>query len=313
MDCPRCLLTSESTQDVFRFFWPDQEIRAELREGAPCSFCEDVMRWLDPERLRQERDAFFARAKRPVFLAYSGGKDSTAALYHLRRELRVETVAVIFDNGFIPSEVLEYAERVCAALGAELVIDRERPGDERLPRGFARRLKVAFRGPRNDVCTVCSKTFLRRFHRIMGERGADSIVLGNNFWAHSPHTSGGAPPPYMTASWERALPDGRVARHLNLPFASRITHARILAILGEIGFHGAKFSGYTSNCVLSDFQDYVRARDGQRTDWGREYLSLEVASGFMTRAEALEKLARAEAQGFDAALMARIEADLARA
>ncbi|MCB9595684.1 MAG: hypothetical protein H6719_23380 [Sandaracinaceae bacterium] len=308
-ECPTCLLTSEASQDVFRFFWPDQEVRAALSADGPCSFCRDVARYLDPARLLAERDAFFERARRPVFLAYSGGKDSTAALHHLRRDLGVEVVAVLFDNGFIPDVVLEYARSVCDRLDAELVIDREPVGRERLQRGFARRLQVAFRGPRNDVCTVCSKTFLRRFHRMMVERGADSIALGNNFWSHSPHTSGHADPPHMTATWDRVLPGGEVLHNINLPFASRITLARTRAILDEIGFHDAKFTGYTSNCVLSDFQDHVRARDGQRTDWGREYLSLEVSAGYVTRAEALSMLDASRA-GPDEALMARIEAAL---
>lgn len=310
LECPSCLLTSESTQDVLRFFWPDHDVRAVLRPDGPCSFCEASARWLDPARLAAERDEVLARARRPVLLAYSGGKDSTAALHHLRRDLGVETLAVLFDNGFIPTAVLEYAARITAELGAELVIDREAPGRERLRAGFARRLRVAFRGPRNDVCAVCSKTFLRRFHRIARERGADTIVLGNNFWAHSPHTSGGAAPPWMTASWSRELADGATLWHLNLPFASRITRARTREILDEIGFHDARFTGYTSNCVLSDFQDHVRARDGQPTDWGREYLSLEVSAGYLTRAEALEELGRARGAA-DAALMARIERALA--
>ena len=309
MECPRCLLTSESNFDVLEFFWPGRGVRVNLAPDGPCSFCRDVDRYLDVDQLAEERDRFFEQARGPVFLAYSGGKDSTAALYHLRRELELPVVAVLFDNGFIPRAVLEYAQTVCAALDAELIIDREAEERERLPTGFARRLKVAFRGVRNDVCTACSKTFMSRFHRLMVERGSDSIVLGNNFWTHSPHTSGHAEPSHMLASWDKTLRDGRVVHNINLPFASRITYARTQEILDEIGFHRATFSGYTTNCVLSDFQDHVRERDGQTTDWGREYLSLEVSAGYITRDEARALLA-SDASGPDLELMARIEASL---
>ena len=309
MECPTCLLTDASKPEVLRYFWPEQDVVVELAEDGPCSFCRDVERYLDVDRLREERDEFFARAKRPIFLAYSGGKDSTATLYHLRRELDVPVIAVLFDNGFIPSEVLVYAQKVCDQLDAELIIDRQPGAGERLDRGFQRRLKVAFRGVRNDVCAPCSKTFMRRFHHMIIERGADSIVLGNNFWVHSPHTSGGEDPPFMTSTWDKRLLDGSVVHNINLPFASRITYGRTQEILAEIGFHQAAFRGYTTNCVLSDFQDYVREKDGQVTDWGREYLSLEVSSGYITRDEALAKLESA-AGGYDLELMKRIEASL---
>jgi len=309
MECSNCLLTSQSNLDVLEFFWPGRGLTVELAPDGPCSFCRDVAAYLDEDELAAERDQFFERATRPIFLAYSGGKDSTAALYHLRRELDLPVVAVLFDNGYIPSEVIDYAKRVCARLDAELIVDRQPPGKERLAVGFSRRLKVAFRGVRNDVCTACSKTFMSRFHRLVIERGSDSIVLGNNFWTHSPHTSGHSDPPTMRATWDKTLLSGEVVHNINLPFASRITYARTQEILEQVGFHEVSFSGYTTNCVLSDFQDHVRERDGQTTDWGREYLSLEVSSGYITREEALAKLG-SQVRGPDPELMRRIEATL---
>lgn len=309
--CPRCLLRSDSQLEVLRFFWPAREFELEVPPGRPCSFCADVERYLDRDALRAEREAFLADATGPLFLAYSGGKDSTAALYHLRRELDVPVVAVLFDNGFIPAAVIDYARGVCAELGAELIVDAGDGGPRRrLRRGFARRLRVAFRGPHNDVCAICGKTFMRRFRQIMAARGADSIALGNNFWVHSPHTSPpGVGPDRMTATHRATHPDGRTVRRIHLTFAASITHRRIQAILDEIGFHDAGFTGYTTNCVLSDFQDHTRERDGQRTDWSREYLSLEVSAGYIEREDALALLDRRPA--WDEELMARVGAAVA--
>lgn len=70
------------------------------------------------------------RGKGPVYdaiVAYSGGKDSTFILYHLKREHDLRLLAFLVDNDFVATQALVNARTVTAALGVDLVVFRPDP------------------------------------------------------------------------------------------------------------------------------------------------------------------------------------------
>src|SRR5262249_50157199 len=70
------------------------------------------------------------RGKGPVYdaiVAYSGGKDSSFILYHLKREYDLRLLAFLVDNDFVAAQAFVNARTVTAALGVDLVIYRPDP------------------------------------------------------------------------------------------------------------------------------------------------------------------------------------------
>jgi len=143
----------------------------------------------------------------------------------------------------------------------------------------------------------------------MSKRGSERLVTGDAIWAASPHTSKNLDDTYMRAVSKIQMEDGSIIRKMNFLFGARIKYQRVKEILQEIGFHSYEFKGYTTNCVLSDFQDYVRFANGDATDYGREYLSLEVTAGYLSQSDAMSILGRKKLDN-DHGLMSRIHDSL---
>lgn len=267
--CRTCLL-----YEGMRFFLHPHLARspaAPVRIGADgrCSFCtlwderfSHVM--LDAERQRFEDDA------RPVIVLFSGGKDSAAALVRTRR-LGKRTHALLFDNGFVPSAVIEQARRTCEQLGVPLWVER---GGVDLAPALAS-LDVTGRTP----CEACINAVWVHAVRRAQEIDAGYVVQGTNYYA----------------TWSlfpvgtRLLVDERLVIHL--PFVTRQTSADTLALLRSVGFEPAALTGVSSNCrVPEQVQDRVADALGHVPEL--EDLSLEILAGHLSRDEALETLRR---------------------
>lgn len=290
---------------ILDFFWPDQPFKIAFPAGKPCSFCADSFRFRNQAYLDAERDQFFKAAQGPIFLAYSGGKDSSAALIYLVKILGVKPIAVLYDNGFIPAGVKTFAHQLCSDLGVTFILTG--PEDfaaSRLRRSFFRAWQADFSGGKNDVCTLCSKAFSAAIYRIMESRGADSIILGNNFWTYSPHTNVPEDLPHMRATKTDKV-SGRPFHRLNLPFSVGFKYEVIQEMLQQVGFHSHRFASYTTNCVLNDFQDYIRSQSGNQSDLGLEYLSLEISAQFLSKDQALD-IAQKLGKNINQALMDKI-------
>lgn len=298
MSCTKCLLTADSSLEVLRFFWPGVKLKVAFSEGGLCTFCRDCEKYRNPQALDDEWEDFLGCAEGPIFVAYSGGKDSTATLYWAKQNITDRPIiAALYDNGFIPASVIRYAQEICRKLDVELLIDKPDDfSDSRLLRSFRRAQKGRFRGPRNDVCSFCSTAFNRRFDQLMQQRGANSRLTGNNFWTYSPHTALDHEredgPDHMLAVSVYEADDGQELQDCNLPFSRQLTYAYGQRVLAEVGFHDtAIFEGYTTNCILSDFQEHIRQKHGFAQGAGREYLSIEISANYISKEDAQAILA----------------------
>jgi amino acid adenylation domain-containing protein len=162
--CERCLLDST---------YP----RLSIEQGV-CSVC----RWF--ERARGVLDAYFgtpddlrelverarARSSRAAdcLLLFSGGKDSTYALYRLMEMgLRVQTFT--FDNGFISETAFDNIRRITSELGVEHVTG----GVTNMPAIFAESLRSD-----STVCSGCFRGLTAVSTSLAQERWIGTVLTG---------------------------------------------------------------------------------------------------------------------------------------
>jgi amino acid adenylation domain-containing protein len=99
-------------------------------------------------------------------LLYSGGKDSTYALYRLvSRGLRVLTFT--FDNGFISPDAFDNIKRICAALG----VDNITKSLSTMKQVFAESLRTE-----NNVCSGCFRALTSLSTKIAIEKRIPVVV-----------------------------------------------------------------------------------------------------------------------------------------
>ncbi|GAB3974192.1 hypothetical protein GCM10029978_055180 [Actinoallomurus acanthiterrae] len=126
--------------------------------------------WSEPEVLvRRLRAA--AEAGGPAhdcLLLFSGGKDSTYALYRLV-DLGLRVMTFTFDNGFISTTALRNVERVTAALGVEHVTAN---------RADQKRIFLESLQRHKSVCNGCFRSLLELSTELAHRRRIPTIVTG---------------------------------------------------------------------------------------------------------------------------------------
>ncbi|MCC7110669.1 MAG: 7-cyano-7-deazaguanine synthase [Deltaproteobacteria bacterium] len=250
-----------------------------IGDDGRCSFCALYEERFSPAFLGAERQRFEEDA-RPVLVLFSGGKDSAAAL---ARTLKMgkRAHALLFDNGFVPREVVEQAQRTCDRLGVPLFVER---GGADLAGALAQ-LDVNGRTP----CEACINAVWVHAARRARELDVSYVVQGTNYWA----------------TWSlfpvgtRLLVEDRMVIHL--PFVTHQSAEETRALLREVGFEPAELAGVSSNCRVPErVQERVAEALGHVPEL--EDLSLEVMVGHLSRAEAVETL-RQKAPGHRALLV----------
>lgn len=162
--CTRCLLTSA---------YPGVTVA----DGV-CSVCreydgyrDEVARYFgdEAELVRRVR-AHSTRAESgyDVLLLFSGGKDSTYALYRLL-DLGFRVLAFTFDNDYISPTAFENIRRITGNAGVDLEIGRTPVMDE----VFAESLRTD-----STVCTGCFRGLTAMSTRLAQERGIGVVVTG---------------------------------------------------------------------------------------------------------------------------------------
>lgn len=162
--CTRCLLTSA---------YPGVTVT-----GGVCSVCrefagyrDEVMRYFgDEAELVRRIKAHSTREKSgyDVLLLFSGGKDSTYALYRLL-DLGFRVLAFTFDNGYISPTAFSNIRRITAVAGVDLEIGSTPAMDE----VFAESLRAD-----STVCTGCFRGLTAMSTRLAEQRGIGVVVTG---------------------------------------------------------------------------------------------------------------------------------------
>jgi len=127
-------------------------------------------------RSLDELDDLFANARLKdesiqydAMMLYSGGKDSTYALYQLVRERGLKVLAFTFDNGFIAQKAKDNIANAVADLGIELVVAKT-PAIAIIYRDSLERHAT--------VCNGCFKTIYTMGINEARKRGIRHIVTG---------------------------------------------------------------------------------------------------------------------------------------
>jgi PP-loop superfamily ATP-utilizing enzyme len=209
-------------------------------------------------------------------VAVSGGKDSLSTLYLAKVVKGWPVAGYLFDNGFIPRDVIAQARAVCDRLEVPLHVDSLR-GTRRT--GFAKAVAtVRADGP--TPCDTCGRGMNAGLARLCAALGAPNIIFGTNFyasWLDRPSAVALHPGPTPLLA-------------LNLPYALGVTAHEARANVKRLGATVLQQRGVSTNCRVPGL---VEARIGRALGHvpELELLSLEVMVGHLTRREALRALA----------------------
>lgn len=249
-----------------------------------CTVCRAYDAAVTPRHLAEDLahfEAMLARAPASgpaALVALSGGKDSLSTLYLARvvKGWRVE--GYLFDNGFIPPQVVAQAQRLCDGVGVRLHVDTLRG---RARAAFAREVgAVTATGP--TPCDTCASHLNRGLARRCEALGIDQVIFGTNFyasWLDRPSALGAF-----------QAPDGRALATLNLPYALGVTAAEARRNVRKLGGRVIEMKGVSTNCRVPEL---VQRRIGRTLGHvpELEVLSLEVMVGHLPRRAALRALA----------------------
>ncbi|MBI5509505.1 MAG: hypothetical protein HY903_12205 [Deltaproteobacteria bacterium] len=280
--CKSCLL-----YDGMRFYLIRDVLPTDLLEGfhiaadGVCSICHAYRDAYDRGGIERDLELFrrsTAGVHRPAaLLALSGGKDSMSALYLARRVLRLDLVALLFDNGFVPREVVARARRACASLQVELEVVR---APARWRQSFGDAVDAAgLSSP--PPCNVCGAEIIEALADRAAALGTPWVIWGTNYfaaWTDRPSAVG-----------RRLLSAGRQLAEINLPYAMQIKAAAARANAKRLGATPVAIPGVSTNCLVP--HQVARAllpTLGHVPEL--EVLALEVIVGHCSRRAALRTL-----------------------
>jgi len=101
----------------------------------------------------------------------SGGKDSTAALYYMKRRYRMNPLAFMFDHGFEQKDAIDNVRRAVEALGVDLLFYRTDA-----VRGLFRRMVET--GTKAVICHLCSIWYLTLTFEMAARFDIPLIIAG---------------------------------------------------------------------------------------------------------------------------------------
>ncbi|WP_048058273.1 DUF7411 family protein [Pyrococcus yayanosii] len=240
--------------------------RIDIVDGKPlCRECQVFLKHpVDREKVRAELEELMKDVDRAI-VAYSGGKDSTVALYLAREVYDVDVEAVIVDHGFMALEAIENARRVAEHLGVPFTLIRRDYSDifrDALLKG-------------NSPCRRCSRRTMETLRKYAIRKGYRYIITGHELpFGHHPY---------------RLMSGGVVQVRL---LAMMMEEER-LRILERLPFKLPELPGYTTNClILGPALERYWEKHGHSFEHGR--IAALVRHGLISRERALEKVKRPE-------------------
>lgn len=240
-----------------------------------CNHCRDFQASADPpaaqtamarERIREKRGG----SDYDCVVAFSGGKDSAAALMLAQQEFGLRPIAVLVDNGFIPHEVKASAKAFCKRAGAPLLI---REID------IAPAARSSLRnGVKTVPCTSCMRGIFGRIVEDCRALGTRLVIGGHRF----------PPLAFSVQGFTRDQADEDIMC-VSVLLACRIPESEQLAMIHSAGWRRPQIAGNTSNCRLIG---YVEREFYLRNGYNLHVyeVSKEIRAGFYSRQEGFEKL-----------------------
>lgn len=294
-------------------------------EKGYCNICQNYLRNFDKKQLQEEKKFLkMFLAKNPnVLVGFSGGKDSSAALY-LVKKMGFKPLAFTFDIGYYPEHTFIRAKEIakklevpyeridirkyireidkkCYKLMADLYYEKESPElflkfrklYQEGRKHYSVKCKHIF--PFVRTCQLCRKTVIRAYYQEALNRGADVVVLGANEWAGLSQTLEGREGKLSAIRKLQPNKTKKPVYVVHLPFLLQRKLKDNLKILKEIGWEkpeGENLVESNSNSCLLGLAAEAKAFRmlGFHPDTTR--LAREVTAGFLSKKEARNALSK---------------------
>ncbi|MDD5077602.1 MAG: 7-cyano-7-deazaguanine synthase [Candidatus Omnitrophica bacterium] len=308
--CERCVLP-ESRPGI----WLDEE--------GVCNLCREYEKEkkdgkkgisLETEFTKMLRN-YKSRGEYDCLVMCSGGKDSTAALYYMKKRYKLNPLAFMFDNGFETEDALENVKNAVEALGVDLVYFKS----DFMSGMFSRLVKA---GSGAVICHLCSLWYMDLTIKTAARYGISLVIAG---WTKGQSREGIFPgcacdnapefsamaeetgkfldryckndPRYkdFPRSMEEVLKRARkrqrcvvLSPHWFLPFEAETS---LETIKKELGWKTPEqsYPAKTTNCGLNFLSVYLSLKHYGYTHYHAE-MSRLIRQGALTREEALEAL-----------------------
>lgn len=166
MLCTKCVLP-ENKPDIF------------LDDEGVCNICRDYEKtkedggknvYLETEFTKMLK-MYKGYGKHDCLVMCSGGKDSTAALYYMKKRYRLNPLAFTFDHGFETEDALENIKNAVEILGVDFLYFKTDYMNEM----FSAILKT---GSKAIICHLCSIWYMNLTFEIAANYGIPLIIAG---------------------------------------------------------------------------------------------------------------------------------------
>jgi hypothetical protein len=164
--CSKCVLP-ESKPDIF------------LDEEGVCNICRDYEKTKEDSQKNVYLETEFTKMLK-MYKSYgsydclvmcSGGKDSTAALYYMKKRYKLKPLAFTFDHGFETEDALENVKNAVEILGVDFLYFKTDYMNEMFSAILKTNSKVI-------ICHLCSIWYMNLTFEIAARYGIPLIIAG---------------------------------------------------------------------------------------------------------------------------------------
>ncbi|WP_048160537.1 7-cyano-7-deazaguanine synthase [Thermococcus sibiricus] len=201
----------------------EKTAKIKIVDGRP--LCKECMNYLahkpNKEKIKAELEELMSKVDKAI-AAFSGGKDSTVALYLAKEKYKVDVEAVMIDHGFMAKEAIENAKRITEHLDVPLTVLRYDYSN--IFRGALLKVK--------SPCKKCSSRTMGGLKEYALKKGVKFIITGHELpFGHRPY---------------KIIRGGIIQIRL----LSLMSEKERFKILEKLPFKFPDLPGYTTNCLI---------------------------------------------------------------
>ena len=314
-ECKKCVNSSLNLSDT-------------IGKSGLCETCERYKKNFSVAPLKKELKFFLSlrnsgRGKYDAMVGISGGKDSTAALYEVKR-MGFAPLAFSLDTGYYPKHIFQRAKQAAKQLGVDYkkinVKKYIRPADrisfrktadlygehvseelrEKFRKWYAegrRHYSVKCRHaiPFVRTCQLCRRIIVRAYYGEAQKRGVKAVILGINEWAGLSQNSESKGFVFSSIRKLRPLKNKPPVYIVHLPFLLQHKIKDTKKILRKLGWKIPKgerlIESNANSCLFARAaENKARRMFGFHPDSTR--LAREVTVGFISKKQARQALAK---------------------
>lgn len=242
-----------------------------------CNYCVEYQQQANAGEYSQEKvfslvEQYRGKDKPDCVVAYSGGKDSAAALLTAIEQYGLRPIAVLVDNGFIPTIVQDSARNFCSHLNVPLLIKTITLTD-----ATANAIKNGFK---SIPCQSCIHNIFTQIAHVCEEYKLNLVIGGHRF-----------PPLFFNLSNVTNCPEHNNIIGLSPLLSLGMAEAEQLEKIKQAGWTKFSIAGNTSNCqLIGVIEEMYYDRFGYNLHIYE--VSKEIRAGFYSREQGMKKIAR---------------------